>query len=175
MRRSLSFFFFLVILILAVVDADNVEDTCQKASQNIKELPYDFCVAVLGENPKSHSADLQSLGIISIELIEANCTKVSSRIAELLNDKKLVRDVKIRLEDCKELYSNAIDQVKPAIDAFKSKDYKSANIEVSAMMEAPTTCEDGFKEEPGLQSPLVAEDNYFFQLTSIALAITTFA
>ncbi|XP_043717994.1 putative invertase inhibitor [Telopea speciosissima] len=173
MRYSVSFFF-LVILFLAVVDADILNETCQKAAQDDKNLHYDFCVAALGEDPKSHSADLQGLGIISLELIKDNATKIGSRIGELLNDGKISPDVKERLKDCQDLYSDVKSDVNDAIDAFKSKDYIKANLEVSSASDASTTCEDGFTEKPGLKSPLSIENDNFFQLSVIALSITKF-
>ncbi|XP_042508247.1 putative invertase inhibitor [Macadamia integrifolia] len=135
---------------------------------------YDFCVAALEEDPKSHSADLQGLGFISLEMTKTNATKIGSRIDELLDDQKLGSDVKERLKDCNEIYSDAISHLKDATDALKSKDYKKANIEVSLMMDASSSCENGFKEKSGFQSPL-SEENDFFQLTAIALSVTNLA
>ncbi|KAJ4949983.1 hypothetical protein NE237_026815 [Protea cynaroides] len=239
------FFFILVVLFLAVVDADIINDTCQKTTQGDKNVHLDFCVKVLGENPKSHIVDLQGLGIISLNLIKSNATNIGSRIRQLLNDQTVAPDVKKGLQACQKTYSNASSNIKEAIGAFNSKDYNTANvkshntdlqglglislnlivstetkiesrigqllndrtvalgvkkglqacqetysdasdntkeaivafnskdydtanIKISAAMDASSDCEDGFK---GFKSPLTAENNSFFQLTAIALAI----
>ncbi|KAJ4951184.1 hypothetical protein NE237_028016 [Protea cynaroides] len=169
MKQSFSFFFVLVVLFLAVVDADIVKDKCQKAAQGDKNVHLNFCVKVLGEDPKSHTIDLQGLGIISLNLIKSNAANIGSRIRQLLNDQTVAPDVKKGLQACQETYSDAGSNTEEAIDAFNSKDYNTANVKVSAAMDASSDCEDGFK---GLKSPLTVENNSFFQLTAIALAIT---
>ncbi|XP_042503411.1 putative invertase inhibitor [Macadamia integrifolia] len=173
MRQSLSFFsspvfFFLVILFLAKVDADIVNETCQKVSQGDKELQYDLCVAALRQDPKSHSADLLGLSIISINLIKQNATKIGSRIEELL---KSDPDVKGCLKFCKNMYSMAEHDINHALESFKSKDYETANRAVGAALSDATTCEEGFKES-GIKSLLLAEYNSYSQFGLIALDIT---
>lgn len=171
--RSPIFCFFFILVIFAVVDAaDIVSDTCKKIAQGDNNVHVDFCVKALGADPKSKSADLQGLGIISSNLVVNNAVKISSHIGQLLNDKKLGPDVKIRLKDCQERYSDAIANTKEAIGSFNSKDYSTANIKLSSALDAARDCEDGFKEKPGLKSPLTAENNDFFELAAIALAFT---
>ncbi|XP_042505132.1 putative invertase inhibitor [Macadamia integrifolia] len=177
MRQSLSFFsspvfFFLVILFLAKVDADIVNETCQKASQGDKgALQYDFCVAGLRQDPKSHSADLPELGIISANLVKDNATKIGSLIEELLNDRKSDPNLKGCLQDCKLHYSVAERNAKTAIESFESKNYKEANTAVGAALTDAWTCEEAFQES-GLKSLLIAEYNSFHQLGLIALDIS---
>ncbi|XP_042505548.1 putative invertase inhibitor [Macadamia integrifolia] len=176
MRQSLSFFsspvfFFLVILFLAKVDANIVNETCQKASQVDKELQYDLCVAALRQDPKSHIADLPGLGIISAKLVKDNATKIGSRIKKLMNDTKSDANLKGCLQDCKLLYSTAELKTKRAIESFKSKDYFEANTAVGAALTDADTCEEAFKES-GLKSLLIVEYNSFYQLGAIPLAIS---
>ncbi|KAJ4952461.1 hypothetical protein NE237_029293 [Protea cynaroides] len=154
---------------LHVVDADIVSDTCQNAAQRDTTLNLNFCLKVLGEDPKSHSTDLQGLGIISLNLILNNATNIGSRIVGLLNDQTVAPDVKKGLKICQDEYSEASSSTKEAIDAFNSKDYDTTNIYVSGAKDSSSDCEDGFK---GLKSPLTAENNSFFQLTAIVLSIT---
>ncbi|XP_043710335.1 putative invertase inhibitor [Telopea speciosissima] len=106
-----------------------------------------------------------------MELIIENATKIGSRIKELWTDKKYGRDAKHVLQVCDEVYSNAVVDTIQAIDEFKSKDYFVASTLVDSVQTDATTCEDEF-EEAGLKSPLTIEDNYFYQLTSIAITIT---
>ncbi|OUZ99185.1 Pectinesterase inhibitor domain [Macleaya cordata] len=152
---------------------DIISDTCQKAAASDPNLKYDFCVSSLQANPKSKTADLLGLGVISMELSSSNATYISSYIGKLLKDGQGV-DPKAKkyLQDCLELYSDAIVDVQDAIKALNARDFMQANTQMSAAMDASTTCEEGFKEEKGLVSPLAKEDNDFFQLTAISLAIT---
>ncbi|KAJ4953256.1 hypothetical protein NE237_030088 [Protea cynaroides] len=156
MKQSFSFFFVLVILFLAVVDADIVSDTCQKIAQGDKNVHLDFCEMVLGEDPNNNNTDLQGLGLISLNLIVSNETKIESRIGQLLNNQTVALEVKKNLQFCQETYSDASSNTKEAIDAFNSKDYATVNSKVSAAMDASSDCEDGFK---GVKSPLTAENN----------------
>ncbi|XWS45772.1 hypothetical protein CRYUN_Cryun14cG0008000 [Craigia yunnanensis] len=43
--------------------------------------------------------------------------------------------------------SDAIPTTKEAIDDYKSKNYDDANIDVSSVMDASTTCEDGSRKK----------------------------
>ncbi|XP_042486123.1 putative invertase inhibitor [Macadamia integrifolia] len=122
------------------------------------------------QDPKSHSADLPGLWIISAKLVKDNTTKISSRIEELL---KSDPDVKGCLRECKLHYSIAELNTKRAIESFESKNYKDANVAVSAALANATTCEDSFKES-GLKSLLIAEYNSYCQLCSIVLDIGSF-
>ncbi|OUZ99186.1 Pectinesterase inhibitor domain [Macleaya cordata] len=173
---SLSTFFFLSLLLNfhgSVNGDDIVSDTCKKAAASDPQLKFDFCVSSLQANPKSKIADLLGLGVISMELSSSNATYIRSYIGKLLKDGQGVDPrAKKNLQDCLELYSNAIVDVQYAIIALKARDFMEANTQMSAAMDASTTCEDGFKEDKGLVSPLAKEDNDFFQLTAISLAIT---
>lgn len=79
--------------------------------------------------------------------------------------------MKACLDDCMELYSNSIPSIKQAMEDYKSRHYEDANIDLSSVLDASTTCEDGFKEKQGVVSPLKKPNNYTFQLSAIALSI----
>ncbi|KAI3904876.1 hypothetical protein MKW92_037595 [Papaver armeniacum] len=102
-------------------------------------------------------------------------TSIHSYIATILKGGKGEPAAKPCLEDCLNLYSDAIRSVQKAVASFKIKDYSSANIQMSAAMDASTNCEDGFQEVvvgQDLTSPLAKQDGDFFQLAGISLAIT---
>ncbi|KAI3834755.1 hypothetical protein MKX03_003482 [Papaver bracteatum] len=157
------------------VNGDLVSDLCKNASTSDPQLKYDFCVASLSANPASKNVhDLLELGIISMQICLQNATSVHSYILQILKDGKQVPAAKPCLENCLDLYSDALDSIPEAMQYFKDKDYSSANIEMSAAMDASVTCEDGFKEvlSQYLISPLTKQDGDFSQLTAISLAIT---
>ncbi|KAL0380021.1 UNVERIFIED_CONTAM: putative invertase inhibitor [Sesamum angustifolium] len=54
---------------------------------------------------------------------------------------------------------------------FNARRFDDANVEISSIMEASTTCEDGFKEKQGVVSPLTKRNGDTFQLSAVALSI----
>ncbi|MCL7026150.1 hypothetical protein MKW94_014531 [Papaver nudicaule] len=157
------------------VNGDLINDVCLNASTPVTDpqLTYDFCVASLSANPASKHADLLGLGVISMQTCLQNATSIHSFIDQILKDGKEAPEAKPLIMSCLGLYSDAIRSVKKAIKNFKIKDYNSANIEMSAAMDASTGCEDGFKEVLNQAlTPLTKQDDEFFQLTGISLVIT---
>ncbi|RZC93056.1 hypothetical protein C5167_028414 [Papaver somniferum] len=158
---------------------DITVETCRKSAESSPNLNFTSCVNSLQSDPRSSTANLQQLGIISMELSLTNATYINSYIKKLLNDKDLDDFTRIEkyLRDCSELYGDAISNIEEAVKAFDAYDSFSANIKMSAAMDSSTTCEDGFKDNDNNQdysavSPLVRENYDFFQLTAVSLAIT---
>lgn len=109
--------------------------------------------------------------MMSIKLIKYNVTDTRHYVKNLLKNKKMDPFIRACLNDCLDLYSDAIPTLKQAMMDYKSKHYKDANIEVSSVIDAATTCEDGFEEKEGAVSPLTKRNNDTFQLSAIALAL----
>ncbi|KAF8379145.1 hypothetical protein HHK36_028574 [Tetracentron sinense] len=178
MRPSISFLplplflFFLISFHGATARGiDLIHKTCRKSAKKDPNLRFDFCVTSLEADPKSHCADLQELGVISMELALANATHTRSHAKKLLKHKKLDPYTKACLHDCFDLYSDAIPTLKQAIKDYNSKRYFDANIKMSSAMDDASTCEEGFKEKKGVVSPLTKRNNNMFQLSAIALSI----
>ncbi|KAI3741702.1 hypothetical protein L1987_59376 [Smallanthus sonchifolius] len=123
-------------------------DTCKTSSQQDPNVKLPFCTTSLQAAPASHCADLKGLGMMSIRLTRYNITDTRCYIKQLLknNTKKLDPYVKSCLDDCFELYSDAISGIKQAMKSYSSKRFFDANVQISSVMDATTTCEDGFKE-----------------------------
>jgi pectinesterase inhibitor-like protein len=167
-----SFAFLLLFLLFFTITATNlISDTCKKCAQNDRTLSYKFCVTSLQAAPNSSSANLRQLGLISMKLVQHNVTNTKHFIKQLLKNKNLDKFVRVRLDDCLELYTDAVPTIKQVMKDYKSKHYRDANIRLSAVSGASTTCEDGFEERPGFVSPLKKRDNDTFQLSAIALSI----
>ncbi|KAK6918142.1 Pectinesterase inhibitor domain [Dillenia turbinata] len=98
-------------------------------------------------------------------------TNTRCHTRHLLENKRLDPYIKQCLEDCLELYSDALPYVRQAIKEYRAKNYVDANIHISAAMDASTTCENGFKEKKGVVSPLTKRNKNTFQLSAIALSI----
>lgn len=73
--------------------------------------------------------------------------------------------------DCSDLFSDAIDSVKQAMSYYDARRFDDANVQISSVMEAATTCEDGFKERGGITLPMTKRNNDTFQLSAIALSV----
>ncbi|KAL8192115.1 hypothetical protein R6Q57_028064 [Mikania cordata] len=165
----LLFFFFF----LSINGQDLIYDTCKTSSQQDPNVKLPFCTTSLQAAPASHCADLEGLGMMSIRLTRYNITDTRCYIKHLLknNTKKLDPYVKSCLEDCFELYSDAILGIKQAMRSYNFKRFFDANVQISSVMDATTTCEDGFKQKKGVVSPLTKKNDATFQLSAITLTI----
>lgn len=166
------FFFFLFVCSFHGITGHNiVHETCKKCSQNDPNISHNFCVTSLQADAKSQCANLGELGMISMKLTRENVTKTRSYIKDLLKNKKLDPFMRACLHDCFDLYSDAVPTLKQAMKDYKAKQYEDANIGVSSVVDACTTCEDGFKENQGAVSPLTKRNYDAFQLSVISLSI----
>ncbi|XP_022736985.1 putative invertase inhibitor [Durio zibethinus] len=166
----LAFFF----LLFVSVSSDVIQESCGKAAKGDPNINFDFCVASLEANPKTKTAtSTQDLVPISIEIAISNAKSISSIVSKLLKNKNIEKYTRSCLEACSELYSDVGSDLQSGGQAFKAKDYETANVKISAALDVPVTCEDGFKEKQGLVFPLKKENNNFFQLTATLLAFIT--
>ncbi|KAJ9171138.1 hypothetical protein P3X46_014541 [Hevea brasiliensis] len=147
-----------------------IQETCRKCAHIDPNIHYNFCVASLQASPDAHCANLRQLGIISLKITSLNVTDTGHYIKDLLKSKRLDPKLRACLNDCLDLYSDAIPALKQAIKDYNSNRYEEANIVVSSVTDASTTCEDGFKEI-GIVSPLTGRNNNTFELSAIALSI----
>ncbi|KAL3537139.1 hypothetical protein ACH5RR_000505 [Cinchona calisaya] len=174
MRPSFSspffFAFLLCIIIHGVTSQENlINKTCKTFAKDDPNINSNFCTTSLQAAPASQCATLHGLGTISIRLVRYNVTDTRCNIKHLIKDKKWDPYVKQCLNDCLELYSDALDSVKKAMKAYNSKRFDDANVEISSILDAATTCEDGFNEKEGVVSPLTKRNNNTFLLSAIAL------
>nr|XP_043622802.1 putative invertase inhibitor [Erigeron canadensis] len=174
MSSSSSFFLALSLSLFFIYTngQDLIYKTCKTSSLQDPNVKLQFCTTSLQAAPASHCADLKGLGMMSIRLVRYNVTDTRCYIKQLLqNTKKLDPYVKACLNDCFELYSDAIPAIKQAMKSYNSKRYFDANVQISSVMDATTTCEDGFKDKKGVISPLTKRNDATFQLSAMALSI----
>lgn len=98
-------------------------------------------------------------------------TDTISKIKELLKKKSLDTFIKECLDDCLEVYSDSITTIREAIRDYKVKRYANFNVKISSVLDASTTCEDGFREKSDVVAPLSKRNKDVFQLSAIALSI----
>ncbi|KAK9051470.1 hypothetical protein SSX86_028099 [Deinandra increscens subsp. villosa] len=167
---SSSLSLFLFSLFLSIHAQTLIHGTCKVCSQQDPTVNYQFCTTSLESVSESRHADVRGLGRISIQLTQQNVTNTRSHI-KILRKKKCSSAIKMRLDDCFELYSDAVIDIKHALKSYKSKHYDEANILISSVMDAATTCENGFKEKRNVVSPLTKRNNATFELSGIGLSI----
>nr|XP_043625773.1 putative invertase inhibitor [Erigeron canadensis] len=150
-----------------------IHGTCKLCSQQDPGVDYQFCATSLQAAPGSHHANIRGLGKISIRLTKKNMTDTRFYIRRLLNNYgvNLSTYARMRLNDCLELYSDSITDIKSAFRNYKASRFDEANLLLSAVMEAANTCENGFKEMDNIVSPLTKRNDATFDLSAIALAI----
>ncbi|MCL7047266.1 hypothetical protein MKW94_016252 [Papaver nudicaule] len=185
MNPSLSLFLSSIFIFLVLhfhgVNGDLISHVCKNASTPIDypQLTYDFCVASLSENPASKHAHLSGLGVISMQKCLQNATSIHSHIIQILKDGKEAPVAKPYISYCLDRYSEAITAVQKATASFKIRDYSGANTQMTAAMDASYWCEHSFhdllQEDYELTSPLTKQNDDFFRLSGISLAITNMA
>ncbi|PHT58362.1 hypothetical protein CQW23_00725 [Capsicum baccatum] len=106
-----------------------------------------------------------------MELALANATNTISTIEHMLSNKEFDPFAIDCLKDCLELYADAIAMLVDAFTAFLSEHFDIATVLMRTVMDATTTCGEGFTEKKG-ELTLLAKENYnLFQLSDISSCI----
>ncbi|XP_057971715.1 putative invertase inhibitor [Malania oleifera] len=152
-------------------DSNLVTKVCRVSIERDPNLNYTFCLESFQAVPNSQNATLRGLGFISVKLTHYNTVRVHALIKELLNQNSDNKS-RGRLQDCSSVYSGAVYDTRDAFLAFRSGDYQSANVHVSAAMDASKVCEDGFAmSTEGARPPLGNNNKEIFGLSAVALFI----
>ncbi|XP_004510139.1 putative invertase inhibitor [Cicer arietinum] len=155
------------------VDANNlIQQTCKNCSKSDPNISYKFCTKSLQSDHRSQCAkNLEELGLITIKITRHNVTNTCDHIKGLLKKKNKDPFIKECLDDCLQVYSDSITTFRESIRDYKAKRYEDCNVKLSSVIDASTTCEDGFKQNNNVTSPLTKRNNHIFQLSAIALSI----
>ncbi|XP_058076737.1 cell wall / vacuolar inhibitor of fructosidase 2-like [Magnolia sinica] len=144
-------------------DANLIRETCNHTSY------HHLCVYSLQSDPRSYTANVSGLAMISIELARANATDTLLYISMLL--KKSAGELMNRsLDTCYNEYELAIDRFNEGIEEYHSKEYSDIGqlvVDAAGMAE---TCEEEFKFY-NLKSPLTQRNRLLRQLSNIAADI----
>lgn len=173
--RLISFFFLIALPLgrsstTLNVPKDIINQTCQKCANQSIILSYNLCSTSLPAVPVSHSANLEGLALVAMELALENVTSTLATIEKLLDSTSLDNFALGCLADCLELYSDAAWTIVNSVGVFLSGNYDVTRIWMSSVMEAASTCQQGFTGR-GEASPLTQENYNLFQLCGIALCI----
>ncbi|RRT49371.1 hypothetical protein B296_00009618 [Ensete ventricosum] len=156
-------------LLLPGVEA-SVEKACRDAANRNPKINYDFCVAELRPYPGSQVGDQKWLAVIAANLTKDRTTSAIDKVKSLL---ARASDAKTKqcLESCESVFEDLLSHLITAIPAIEEGRLGDAKAYLSAAVDAPDTCEQGF-EELKVPSPLTDEDSELTQITTIALAFT---
>ncbi|KAF3594589.1 hypothetical protein DY000_02024727 [Brassica cretica] len=168
MKFIFSFVVFFLFLNCLATGQTLIQNCCKKATTTDPDLNYDMCVQYLENDPQSKNATSLKELVIAITKNAASKSTNVKRIAEEILKKNLTRGVEVPLRACLELYDDANDSLNDTLKFVDLGDYKSVNSALSTAMDAPVTCEDGFKEFE-TKSPIFNENNVLVQLISIDL------
>ncbi|WOK98343.1 hypothetical protein Cni_G07054 [Canna indica] len=156
----------------ALASPDIVEHTCKKIAAENHDVKYAFCVSSLRPAAKG-CRDLRRLAVVATRLAAANSKRAEAAADAALKEgeQRLSRYEKSCLDSCQELFSGAVDDLESAARMIEAASFVEAKVHLSAGVDAPVTCEDGFREG-GIASLLAKEDEDLLQLTMIALDMT---
>ncbi|KAL0889321.1 hypothetical protein Bca101_013304 [Brassica carinata] len=169
MKFIFSFVVFFLFLNCLASAQTLIQDFCKKSSTKAPDFNYDICVQYLEQDPQSKNAtSLKELVIASTKKAASKSADIKKIAEEILKDKKLIRGIELPLRDCVEFYDDANDSLNKTLTLVNLGQYKDVNSALSAALDVPTNCEDGFKEFD-TKSPISNENNVLYQLISIAL------
>ncbi|XP_057807525.1 putative invertase inhibitor [Salvia miltiorrhiza] len=174
-KRHLSFFFlFIFIFSMSITGSSSeslINSTCKAMAAANPNVKFGFCATSLQAAPASRCASSRGLGVIAIRGLRYNVTDTRCFVKQLLRSRAWEPYVAQCLRDCLDLYSDAIPAAKLAMRYFSQRRFGDANVQVSSVMDAATTCEDGFAERSGVVSPLTKRNADAFQIGAMALSI----
>ncbi|CAO2813924.1 unnamed protein product [Amaranthus hypochondriacus] len=134
------------------------------------KINYTFCLQALNSDPKSQSANLTDLGLISINLVKNNVTNTLSLINSLIEDKTTSTKEKAALEDCSESYTDSIDEINEIVTDYSKKRFDDVYTMMSGVMTNADSCEEGFKDV-GIPSVLTKQNDFVTELGAVTLSI----
>ncbi|KAF5191556.1 Pectinesterase inhibitor domain [Thalictrum thalictroides] len=166
MKLCLCYFLILLVFLFNGVNGGGiVEDTCKNIAN--QDVTLDFCVSTLRNDPKSETADLHELSLISMNLCKSNISYVQSYIQNLEKNPSTAQG----LEKCAGIYNEASTTLDYALNQFQSGLFDATSSGLSAVLLAPNNCENAFKETAAV-SPLTNVNDTFNKLVNLALLIT---
>uniref|UniRef100_A0A0E0KUG7 Pectinesterase inhibitor domain-containing protein n=1 Tax=Oryza punctata TaxID=4537 RepID=A0A0E0KUG7_ORYPU len=154
--------------------ASLVYDACTSFAASHADIGYAYCIKFFQSDKGSATADRYGLAAIAVKISTESARGTAKRIAAL-QDSERDKKRKDCLSSCGEVYDSAVDSLDEAAKGIASRSadgLRDAVTVLSAALDAPDTCEDGFREL-GQASPLVAEDEEFSKESAIALAVTS--
>ncbi|PAN39803.1 hypothetical protein PAHAL_7G269400 [Panicum hallii] len=161
------------LLACSTSNASVLRDACKSSAATHPDIGYGYCVKFFQADKGSAAADKRGLAAIAVKIVGAAAKGAARHIAALRASEKDRKRLEC-LRSCAELYSDAVSEIGDAADGSATGTARGrgdAVTALSAVLDAPRTCEQGFKELHA-PSPLAAEDAEFGKKASVALSVT---
>jgi pectinesterase inhibitor-like protein len=161
------------LLACSTSNASVLQDSCKSFAAKHLDIGYDYCIKFFQADKGSATADKRGLATIAVKLTGVASRSTTKHIAALKSSEKDKKRLKC-LSSCADVYSSAVSEITVAAKGISSgtaSGREDAVTALSAVLNAPSTCEQGFKELH-VPSPLVAEDAEFTKKASVALSVT---
>ncbi|GAB4853697.1 hypothetical protein Ancab_017889 [Ancistrocladus abbreviatus] len=139
-------------------------------------LYYEICVTSLRSDPRSKTSDLKGLAVIALDLSITQGMQMLAHFHDMksgagsYNSSDYASET---VEDCIDEYSNAMVNLKEAINSLHEGSYGTVNELVSGAMTDCQTCEDEIEDKSTSISQLADGNQYYYRLCSNLLAMTT--
>ncbi|KAJ8485517.1 hypothetical protein OPV22_018002 [Ensete ventricosum] len=147
-----------------------VEDACKLVANKKASVSYDFCVKALGSvTSLSGSVDLREIAVVATRLAVDHAASTEAKIEELM-DLETNPTVKHCFSACLDVYGDAVEHMKNALDNLSNQLYPRASALVGDALDTADKCEESFKDAKG-SFPLATVDKDFGRLASIAHGI----
>ncbi|KAF5462459.1 hypothetical protein F2P56_018463 [Juglans regia] len=142
---------------------DLIEHACNRSTHK------DFCVNTLNSHSKSKDADLSGLASIAVTLAYQNATNILHEL-HLLGNNNTGAEPSIQqgVEECKDYYLDAAEQLENSISALSQKAYHDANTWLKVAETDADSCEAAFQ---GQKSEMSHKNRLFRQLANNALTV----
>ncbi|RCV35137.1 hypothetical protein SEVIR_7G227500v4 [Setaria viridis] len=161
------------LLACSTSNATILQDACKSFAAKHPDLGYDYCIKFFQADKGSAAADKGGLAAIAVRITGVASKSTTKHIAALQASEKDKKRLEC-LSSCAELYSSAVSEIAVAAKGIASgtaSGLEDAVTALSAVLNAPSTSEQGFKELH-VPSPLAAEDAEFTKEASVALSVT---
>ncbi|KAK4282521.1 hypothetical protein QN277_013885 [Acacia crassicarpa] len=129
----------------------------------------DVCIETLKKDPRSETAGLKEVALMSVQAAKDNASEIISHLKVLVVDDSLEPDVQQGISDCLDVLGDAQEQLNTAAAAMLAKVGEDTEKWLQAAVDAVSTCEGFLNGED--QILLHKEDN-FRLLCNISLSIS---
>lgn len=147
--------------------------TCKAVAAAHPNILYNYCTTALDlSHPDTNHEDLPGLTASVTRLAHVHADSVEAQVDELM-DLEHDHDLRQRYDECQDVFNNAGNLLKDAVDAVNTKQYAKAMRMLHASHGAHGRCERAFEGAPhGETAPVVAtQDDTYERLAELAAAI----
>ncbi|CAH9129564.1 unnamed protein product [Cuscuta epithymum] len=140
-KLPIIFSFFLALVSFTTVNGDLIDTVCAKT------LRPASCQQTLRSDPRSTTADLKGLGLVSVDIATKQAISGKALAQGLLNV-NFDQRVKSAISSCLEKYDDSVFYLGQCSESLRSGNYGGLNFEASSAGNSIGACEDGFADLP---------------------------